>query len=243
MTIQEYCEKNPIMMYADYRDELPDDMIEALLTGANPWDSAWDYEVQMQDSWFDYRFAEYANEAAKSLNLEPSDEFKEKIMESLVFDFSDYWKTCARNTRVKISLEPINPETGEGFGTVHNSLGFAENLSRARALNKYFGIRRYKAIESCYEHETLKIMGTIDLALLMESASPPTEWEITPQDEAIFHTSWNGSGCLGEVRIGKSCRIACNVRNDDNDRYGIDAVYGFTSAAWSTELTPIFKGE
>ena len=243
--ITKYCEKNPITIYADYRDEIPQELVKVLLEkgGDSFTESACEYEWQIQDSWYEYGFSEYVQECATECELPITDELKDIIQEHLIFDFSDFWKTAARNTRLNIALIPINPETGEYFDAVHWELDFSENLSRARALNKYFGIRDYKRTESMYSHESLKIMGRVDLWELIQQPSPPELWTITPQDRGIFHTSWNGSGCLGEVNITKTCAIKCDVRNDSESRYGIQAVYGFTNRAWDSDLTPVFKNE
>lgn len=243
--IIDYCEKNPVTIYADYRDEIPENLVTLLLEkGRQAFEeSAWEYEISMQDSWYEYGFCNYVQECADSLDIEltdESDDIRDLIQENLVFDFSDFWKTAARNTRVKIALIPVNPETDGYFDAVHWENDFSENLNRARALTKYFGIRNYRKIESCYSHESLKIMGKVDLWEFMQHENVPEYWDISPQDKGIFHTSWNGSGCLGDVTITKKCRIKCNAVIDTASKYGIDAVYGFVGSVWSSELSPVW---
>lgn len=244
---REYAEANPVTIYADYRDVLSAELVQAAIENPDSfWESAFECETGMQDSWFEYGFKDYAEESAADCGVNTDNEnlfetFKQALAENLVFDFSDYWRSTCRNTRANIVLVPINPETGEAFETVHWQNDFAANLANARALRKYFGIRNYRAIESCYTHETLKILGQLDLWAILERGRLPDSFEISPQDSAIFHTSWNGSGCLGDVKITKTCRLKCAIRHDDSDRYGVQAVYGFTGKVWSNELTPIYS--
>lgn len=250
--IAKYCEDNPVKIYGDYNDCLSDELAETLIeSGRQAFEeSAWEWEINIQDNWYSYGYNDYRRELTDSLDIHDSDndelaEFvDDTIRDHIWFDFSDFWDTCFRNTRLHITLEPINPETGETFDAVNPWLDFHENLTRARALVKYFGIRNYKRIESLYEHESLKICGYIDLSEYMEHESLPDKFTIMAGDTAIFHTSWNGSGCMGDVDITRNIDIACNVRIDGNSRYGVQSVYGFCESFWrDTELRPVWNKE
>lgn len=250
--IRGYCGKNPVIIYGDYQDELSNDLIDCLLESPDKfWESACESEFQIQDSWYEYGFEDYKKEVFEACGIEEDEtdsdtleSYEETIRYNFFFDFSDYWRTACQNTRVHITLEPINPETEEPFYCVHWGLDWHENMSRARALMKYFGIRNYRAIESMYAHETLKICGTLDLWDLAEKQKAPDSFRIHSGDNMLFHTAWNGSGCLGDVKMRKdSVVIKCTVRNDSNSKYGVDAVYGFTSRYWQEELTPIWNEE
>lgn len=242
-SLTEYCENNPVIIYADYRDELSSDQISALLErGAESfWESAWDSEIYIQDSWYEYGFKEYVKEALKDCDISDDDKAADIIQENLIFDFSDFWKSCARNTQVNITLTPINPETDEPFYTVHYHQSFSDMLANARALRKYFGMRDFRKIESCYDHEVLRICGHVDLCALIKNGMPE-QWRINPGDNCVFHTSWNGSGALGDFSIRKSAVLKCRVELDAANRYGVDAVYGFCGSFWrETELTPVYN--
>jgi hypothetical protein len=236
-----YCEDNPVTIYADYRDELSAQDVETLFEkGADSfWESLWESEFNMQDSWYSYGFRDYKEEALRACDIEELED-DSILYENITFDFSDFWRDCANNTRVKVTLTPINPETNEPFYTVHHNQLFDYMLDNARALRKYFGMRNFRKIESCYDHESLKICGYVDLWHIIENGMPE-KWTINPGDSCVFHTSFNGSGALGDFKIEKQATLECRVQLDDSNRYGVGAVYGFCGSFWrETELTPSY---
>ncbi len=235
VTIAQWNEKNPYMIYGDYNDAISAEMAEMLLDGDfEGFDMAfWEWGINAQD--YADRDGHYKN-MLEELELDDTEENRESFDESICFDCSDFLYTCLRNANFNVVLTPIHPETKEPFYTVIPSMGFSDMLSNARELNRFFGIRNYRKIESMYEHETLKICGKVDFLELYKTQKIPSKWVISPQDNAIFHTSWNGSGCLGDVNITKTCEIECKVSLDNKDRYGVQEVYGFTSRFWESDL-------
>jgi len=247
--VKDYCKANPVEFYGDRNDELSPELIETLLTDPDKFgEVSSECEFSLQDYWYSECYFEYVNTFMKEIDLDPEetpdnikDGIRELIQDYVEFDYSDYWRVCCHNSNPHIVLEPINPDTGEGFYPPMYSLDFKENMDRARALMKHFGIRNYRRIENMYEHETLKVCGTVDLYEIFKTGETPKQWVIYSTDNLIFHTSWNGSGCLGNIKMrkDKSSAITCNVSFDNNKKYGVDAVYGFTGQWWRNELTPV----
>lgn len=156
-----------------------------------------------------------------------------------VVDCSDLLDTCLRNTRCNIVALVDNPDTTEdpedGIGPPNGTLDDEQNEARVKYLADTFGIDGWAA-ESCYYHERLKVMGRLNLRDVYDKGRP-VEVEISPDSQLIFHTSWNGSGCLGDVKATKTVAMPATFRCDDADRYGVQEVYGFVGEVWRGELT------
>lgn len=238
--LAEYAEKNPIRIYGDYRDELPDDIIEAILNGEG--DKAYELmsDTEINMSCYDTYCleTEALKEACRELDIEYdslTDDETEAFMSCIVRDYSDFWNTCFSNTSPKIAVTLLD-QNGQTIDGPHYENGEEENRRIADFLMETFGDDGSKA-ELIYSGEVLKIGGTYDLKELLEKGLPDFI-EIGPEDydNLLFHGSWNGSGSMGTFRPTKTVKLRCALRNDDSHKYGIDAVYGFTRSYWSHDL-------
>lgn len=258
--IATWAEDNPYMVYGDYRDELSEEQIEALLEDRQKFDELW-WKVEIHASDYvewSYVHDELIDEFGEELVEVFAEELGEEDPDSLKFDdlpeeaqqafweyswvdCSDLLDTCLRNSSPKIAATVMDPDAPEAVGDGDSTIGPPNghdldeevNEARQKYLADKFGIDGWKA-ESCYYHETLKVMGTLDLRDVYRNGKPKAV-EIGPDSQLIFHTGWNGSGCLGEVKATRP--VTLPARFDlDNGRYGIDAVYGFVGSVWRDEI-------
>lgn len=255
--IREVTEAKPYKVYGDYRDELSPEQVATLLESREKFDEEfWEIEINASDyaDWSEHHdeiiekfgariMAEFPDDFAKNDSLEdlewrdmPS-EVVNAFHESTVVDCSDLLDTMLRNSRVNIVALVINaddPDNDHEIGPPHGELDAEENEKRQRYLEETFGIDGWKA-ESCYSHERLKVMGRLDLREVYEKGKP-VAITISPGDTLIFHTSWNGSGCLGDVKATKTVTMPAAFKVDSLDRYGVQEVYGFVGEMWSGGL-------
>lgn len=255
-----WAEENPYTVYGDRNDELSDDQIELLLTDRQAFDESW-WEVEMNASdyceWGDHyknlceEFGEdiiacYPDELAgmEADELEWSDvpdDVQQAFHENSSVDCSDLLDTCLRHASPKIIAIPLDSDApdgdddeGEQIGPPNGDLDDEQNEARVKYLADKFGIDGWAA-ESCYYHETLKVMGTLDLRDVYKNGKPKSV-TIGPDSKLIFHTSWNGSGCMGDVTATKTVTLPAIFKLDAGN-YGIQAVYGFVGSMWADELT------
>jgi len=243
--LAKYAEKNPVMIYGDYRDELPDDIIEAILEGNQ--DKAYElmsdceFNMMTYEQWSPEQ--EALKEACNELDIEfdsLSDDEIEAFSSSVVWDYSDFWNSCFNNSRANIAVTILN-DNGETIEGPHWENGEEENKDISDFLMEHFGDNGEKS-ELTYAGEVLKIGGSYDLKTLLEKGLPDFI-EISPNDSdnLLFHGSWNGSGNLGSFIPTKTRRFKCSMRYDDKHKYGIDAVYGFTRKYWDHDLNFIWN--
>lgn len=249
-----WSENNPYQVYGDYRDELSAEQVEMLLEDRQKFDEAWweveinasdyadwsDTEKELLDEFRDRIFTLYRDRFDDDMDAdevtwdEVPHEVQEAHEESRYVDCSDLLRTCFRNTRVNIVAIPVK-RNGEEIAPPNFECDTDENRRRQRYLKDTFGMDGWK-VESCYYHECLKVMGRLDLQEVYEKGKPVAV-TIGPSDSLIFHTSWNGSGCLGSVETGTIKTFKAGFRVDDADRYGVQQVYGFTGEVWRNDLT------
>jgi hypothetical protein len=258
--ISTWAEANPYKVYGDYRDELGPELAGTLLESREKFDEEfWEIERNAADyaEWGDHH-KELCEEFEERIREAYPDEFGDDdsevewdalpyevqtaFEESSCVDCSDFLDTMLRSTRLHIVAVPVDPDAPEAAceeGGIISPPNFAldaeTNEARQAYLAEKFGIDGWAA-ESCYNHECLKVMGRLDLREVYEKGRPKAV-TITPQDNLIFHTSFNGSGCLGDVKATKEVTLAASFVVDDGDRYGIDSVYGFTGEPWSQDIT------
>ena len=257
-----FCGDNPIKQYADYRDELPESVIDKILDGDidDAMESMWEYEIDMQDSCYEYRFPELLKECLQACDVLPEnyddgdidkdyqadyDDVENAVRENIVFDFSGFWDDAARNTTIHVAVTPLDPETGDALECPHYELDFSENMRRARRLNAIFGIKKFKKIEPTYPCELLKLAGSLDISEILKKGKMPDSVTIAPRDidNLLFHDSLNGAGNMGVVAVTKIATIKARFRNDKTNRHGIDAVYSFTSSYWSHDIQAEFSDD
>ena len=248
-----WAENNPYVAYGDYRDELSKEQVELLLEDRQKFDedfweiecrvmdyADWsDHEKELLDTFRDRIFAAYRDcfpddcEADEIEWEELPDEITETDQECRYVDCSDVLDTMLRNTRVNIVAIP-EKRNGEEIAPPNFELDAEENRKRNRYLKDTFGMDGWKA-ESCYYHERLKVMGRLDLREVYEKGKP-VAITIEPGDSLIFHTSWNGSGCLGDVETTTRKTFKASFQCDDADKYGVQEVYGFIGEVWRNTL-------
>lgn len=243
--LAEYAEKNPIVIYGDYRDELPDDIIDAILSGEN--DKASELMSDCESNMYCYDSHNYEDEAlkeaCKALELEYdylTDDEREAFNECIYRDYSDFWNTCFKNSsRVKIAVTLLD-DNGETIDGPHYEWDDEENERIKAYLLETLG-DDCSAAELCYSSEVLKIGGCFDLKTLYEKGLPnKIRISANDCDNLLFHGSMNGSGSLGSIKPTKEHVFKCVLRNDNTHKYGLDAVYGFCGSWWQHELDFIF---
>lgn len=252
--ITETAEKNPYKVYGDRNDELADDQIEALLEGNlekfwELWDrvetSAWEYADR--DGWE----ADIRKEVVELLDIsdEELEEMNELIDETLSENFhidtSDLLSTCMRHARCKVTATILDAD-GECYYFPHWENGEEQN---AELVAKLDFVKDPYAAECVYSSEVLKICGTIDIEDVYEKLKQgykmPTKIKVGPSDNdnALLHQSWSGSGNMGSIEFTKESVYSCHLANDSANRYGVDAVYGFTGSWWRHELQLVWEKE
>ncbi|USM11462.1 hypothetical protein vBCbaSRXM_17 [Citromicrobium phage vB_CbaS-RXM] len=255
-----WAENNPYTVYGDRNDTLSDEQIDLLLESRQKFDEAW-WEVEINASdyadWSDLRSELCDTFGERIIALYPEelsgtdaddlswDDLPEEVQqafdESSVVDCSDLLQTCLKHARCYMVATVHDPDAPEGIGdgddpTIgppHGDLEDDQNAARVQYLADKLGIDGWAA-ESCYWHESLKVMGQLDLREVYEKGKP-TAITIDPHDNLIFHTSWNGSGCLGDVSATKTVTMPARFERDGGS-YGIQAVYGFVGEVWRHEL-------
>lgn len=252
--MREAAEAKPYEVYGDYRDELGEDQIQALLDGDTDkffelWDhvetNAWDYADR--DGWE----AEIRKEVIADLEItdEELEELNELIDETLSENFrvdtSDLLRTCLRNSRCKVTAMLLD-EDGEPYYFPHWENGDEQN---AELVTKLDFVKDPYAAECVYASEVLKICGSIDLEQVYDNLllgyKMPVKIKVGFRDSnnALLHQSWSGSGNMGSIEFTKEAVYTCQLSNDSANRYGVDAVYGFTGQFWGHELELVWEKE
>lgn len=241
-----FAQENPITIYGAPGDELPDDIIDAILDGKTDkaQESMFDVECNMQCYEHYNPEREQFEQWVKDNDLELSEEEETELYETysgnITRDYSDFWNTCFNNTRVNIAVTLLDDNGEVVYGPCFEN-GEEENKVIQDYLFEKTGDSGEKA-ELCYSSECLKVFGTYDLKTLFEKGLPK-KIKIGPNDadNLLFHGSWNGSGSLGSFKPTKEAVFDCKLRNDKSHKYGIDAVYGFVGSVWSHELDFVFE--
>lgn len=247
--------ENPYEPYVHYDDCFSSEQVAKLLESREAFDESidewrmgffdypenWQYiESEMLDEFRDRIFALYRDDLpadlddADDLDMDniPAD-VESCYQENRTYDDADALDQMFRNTRVNI-VALVEKRNGEEVGPPHGDLDTDENRKRLRYLKDTFGMDGW-ALESCYYHERLKVMGRLDLAEVYAKGKP-VAITFGPESNLIFHTSWNGSGCLGDVTTQKTVTMNAEFRCDDADRYGVQQVYAFVGEMWRDTL-------
>lgn len=242
--------ENPYELYAHYDDELPVELIAKLLD-RDP-EALNEYENELIDNnWMYVEWDNVRSDLISALNISDevaeSDDFDELFDECKSISTGDYIETVARNTRLHIVATPYIGAPGEYHFEEdqedclllfpHGHLYEEENERRAKQLLDVLGVENPAEAETCYEFDTLKVMGSIDLADLIENG-PPTHITFGPDDidNIVTHNRVNGSGGCGTVRLTKTVTLPAMFRVDDGDSYGVDSVFGFVGEVWRRPL-------
>lgn len=252
--MREAAEAKPYEVYGDYRDELGEDQIQALLDGDTDkffelWDrvetNVWDYADR--DGWE----AEIRKEVIADLEItdEELEELNELIDETLSENFrvdtSDLLRTCLRNSRCKVTAMLLD-EDGEPYYFPHWENGDEQN---AELVTKLDFVKDPYAAECVYSSEVLKICGSVDLEQVYDNLllgyKMPVKIKVGFRDSnnALLHQSWSGSGNMGSIEFTKESVYSCVLSNDSANRYGVDAVYGMCGSWWRHELELVWEKE
>ncbi len=243
-----WCEENPAKLYADYREELPADMVKMILRGKfdSFWEAAWLYEFQISEypEFWDY----WESEFATAFGYKSFDDMPERIQdiarENQHIDSKDYWKTVCRNTRPHVNavLEKRN-------GELIYAPGHRSEYEFARYIKRAFGfdgspwqiVQKLECLYGGYDMESAVIIGTVDLWQILESETVPTHIEVGPRDSdnLLWYEFYNGAGNLGRrsLKIGKTRKFKATFHVDGTRGYGIDSCYGFCGYVWGHELS------
>lgn len=252
--MRETAELRPYVVYGDYRDELNEKQIEALLDGDTDrffelWDSVemscWDYADR--DGWeAQIRKEVIADLEITDAELEELNELiDETLSENFHLDTSDLLRTCLRNSSCKVTALLLDAD-GEPFHFPHWENGEEHN---AELVTKLDFVKDPYAAECVYASEVLKICGTVDLETVYDNLllgyKMPTKIKVGPKDSnnALLHQSWSGSGNMGSIEFTKEAVYTCQLANDSANRYGVDAVYSFTGQFWCHELQLVWEKE
>lgn len=246
---------NPYEPYVHYDDCFSAEQVATLLESREKFDEDlnewrfghydypenWQYiESEMLDEFRERIFALYRDDLpewlddADDLDMDniPAD-VETCYQENRIIDDGDAIDQMFRNTRVNI-VAAVRKRNGEEVNPPHGDLDADENRKRLRYLKDTFGMDGW-ALESCYEHESLKVMGKLDLSEVYAKGKP-VAITFGPESHLIFHTLWNGSGCLGDVTSQKTVTMAAEFACDDAHRWGIQSVYGFVGEVWADTL-------
>ncbi len=256
--VVKWCSKNPYVLYGDYRDQLSDEQIKFILKGE--FDAFFDNwsECRMHDDiyWdWDGHFSELLEELTLDEGEADDSELiefvRETFDENTWVDDSDLLKTCCDNSKPHIVAIPYigkNITNGEldVFEFPCAECDDEENERRNAILKEYLGIDDGFKAECMYPYDILKICGTVDLWEIVGKRidlSKNLKIKISPQMYArpVAHNSFNGAGGCGDIKITKTGVFPCTLYNDYNNRYGIQAVFGFTEAFWSENLDLVYS--
>lgn len=243
-----WCEANPYTLYADYRDEVPAEVVAGVLNGDEDAVGKWLSEVE-DGAWPYIEWDDTFAELRRDVEFDDADEeeAREVFDESRWIDTSDYLDTTARYTRLHIVATPYIGAPGqylseedqpeELFQFPHAYCPDGESERRAAQLREVFGIENPEEAEVCYEFDTLKVIGSLNIADVLKNGAP-THITISPAmiDNIVTHNRVNGSGGCGTVRVTKTVTLPAMFRVDDGDRYGVDSVFGFVGEVWRKDL-------
>lgn len=244
-----WCNDNPCEIYADYRDELPQKMAQLILDGKfdDFWESAYEREFEITDYpefWFFWE-SEFASEFGYDSFSEMPEFVKEIAYENRMTDSRDFWRTCARNTRVHVNVI-LHKRNGELVYGPNLWQWDSEEYERARYIARAFGFDKapravaesLELVYGGYDMECAVIFGTVDLWEILESGKKP-EFVTVNQDDSdnlLFYDFSNGAGNMGTLKIGKERKFRASFHIDGTRGYGIDSCYGFCGSVWSHEL-------
>lgn len=252
-----WLEENGYTVYADYRDELPEDAVEALLAGNE--EAFGDAISEVESHFWDYTDWDYHKSQLLSAlglseeDVEEDEEFEEVFEEGRWLDMSDWIDSAARNTRVHITAtpytgEPLKPgqrifeedQDERLFLFPHGNLTNEENDRRCKKLADVLGVTP-DGDSNMYEFDELKVLGTLDLRDVIKNGMP-THITIGPEtrNEMLAHNAVNGSGGCGSIHPTKEATLPA-MFEVDQPRYGVDAVYGFVGEVWAKELPAVWK--
>ena len=243
--MSKWVEENPYKVYASQGDELSKDQVNLILAGEidSFWETCWEWEFDWD---FDICWNGWESEFAAEFDYDSWDDIPEEIQEIAVsernIDGSDLWDYAIANTSCHVVAIPKD-ETGEYFSAPNSNNDRDYNAESIRTLRSVFGIKNPWKIESMYTDEVMKVCGSLDLRDIISNGKKPTHIRIRPcdVDNILFHTSSCGAGCMGPVNVTKDVSLPADFVNDESNRHGVDAVYGFTGAFWREELTVEWK--
>ena len=250
-----WLEENPYEVYGDYRDELPVETANSLLTGSlDPfyefldsveenglYNADWSSLAQeFYDKFSDQYDFNLDEDDAENDPLIWPDEVSELFNENKRTDISDVINTCLNNTTVHVVAIPLD-DNGDPFEFPHWELDDEENERRNKILNETFGITNPSAAELTYSSEILKLCGTIDLKKVYEYGKP-SKVTISPKDadNLLCHQTFSGSGNMGTILPTKTVTLNAIFVADAAVRYGVDEVYGFTGYFWSHDINAVW---
>jgi len=257
--ISDKVEAKPYEVYGSYDDTLSNEQIALLLENRQAFDEAWaavEDNASFYADWSDLHADIIREFGERIMILFPDDfavndelddlewrdmpeEVKEAFNQATVVDCTDLLETCLRNASrgyfVALPTDPEAPDTdGDGIGPPNGDLSDEDNAARQKYLADKFGIDGWAA-ESMYYHERLKVLGRIDLQAVYKHGKPASV-TIGPDSMLLFHTSWNGAGCMGDVTATKTVTLPATFELDSGRRYGIDSVYGFVGSVWANDI-------
>lgn len=237
--IADYCDKNPVKVYGDYQDTLPDELINLCLTGDRELihDFMNDYECELSD--YNYELVKYHyNEMLEHFELDDSELHWDLFCDSYWIDWSDLWDSAFSNTnvRVTITLLDINDNPIE---FPHHDFDNDYNEELSDYLLKTLGIKNPEKMESTYSCEILKLCTELNLGDLREHGFKlPDFITIRPEHSnyLLTHDLVNGSGSWGSIKVTKPYKFKYRITNDESSSYGVQGVYGFTSNFWNNNV-------
>lgn len=244
--IEAYAQNNPIEIYGDYNDKLPNSVIEAILSGDQ--DKAYEAMSEIEDRMYlddnysrGYAFDKYAKDNnLQDLPEDTLETLKDIFLDNCSFDYSDLWRHCINNTRVNITVTLLD-DAGNPIPALHPNINSEKYEALKAQYAAYFGDDGTN-LQSIYESEVLKVCGTADLQEILKNGLPK-KIRISPRDKdnILSHCSWNGAGNMGSITPTKEHIFNCIMRNDDTNKYGVQAVWGFTGQFWQHDLDFIWE--
>lgn len=258
--VETWLQENGYTLYADRGEELPVKVVAGLLKGSV--EELDNFLCEVEENAYPYLDFDYHKDSCIAALKLPDDiredeDFDETFIENVWIDTSDYLDTLARyTTGIHITATPYTGELLEAGKTIfeedqderlflfpHSYCGEEENERRRKKLSDVLGIMFPEEAETVYEFDELKMLGTLDIPDLIKNG-PPTHITLGPDvpNELITHNSVNGSGGLGVIKPTKTVTLPAMFQVDNEDRYGVDSVFGFVGEVWAKPL-PASKGE
>lgn len=250
-----WLEENGYEAYADYRDELPEYAVNALIAGNQ---EAFDEAMSEVEQHF-HQYADrdwHRDQMIVALGFDPETAKADADLEVIFdlnfwIDLSDWIDTAARNTRVRITATPYTGDLLEPgkrifeedqderlFLFPHSYCSDEENERRAAKLRDVLGYEPTDD-DNMYEFDELKVLGTLDLRDIIKNGMP-THITIGPdtRNEMLAHNTVNGSGGMGSIQPTKEVTLPA-MFEVDMPRYGVQAVYEFVGEVWARELPAV----
>lgn len=245
-----HSENNPIEIYADYQDTIPDEWASHLLAGdlESFEEAMYEAETSLYLHALDYQAPENFDNWSSScenydlLTDEQADLITEHYQEHQVINAAGYWEDCLRNTRLHIVAIPIKQRSEEYIELPHYSRSKQDNTSLCKYLERVHGWDGWE-FETLYGYDVLKVCGTLDFLDVYKNLLRGKKiYGVRLRGSIVSHNNINGSGGHPATSGSKSAHFyKADFNIDSLDRYGVQEVFGFSESWWRDELEVTYR--